>query len=430
MLNYFLKKLGVVFVFLIFPEVLLSQPIEKVIVDMEAPPFERGYYLGETVAKKYPEFELIYDQYLKDNISQHNFNVWSNKSIPFLEKNVPQELKDEWQGVIEAWNLSSVNKLGDGKLSIDEYKALNLLPDLGIGHRGSAFSVLGSYSSMQPSIIGQNIDVFSDKRLAGLYGITTFQSKHLQVASMGLLGLTGVTIGINSNGLFSSYINASDRTPYYSAHRVLDGSYPIAFFLREALQKSQSFKQALDNIRYQKVNYDSNFLIVDHNEGKVIEVARNGLRRLRSRGLDFQKSKSISDNKLLVLDCTWLIYPDQNCGKASEVTRWQRFLTLSNSKTSVSAKSVMNIMTDKANHGFEIFNKNTVFSLVYESSSSNVFLIKNTEDNPQYRPAALFTSDYKKSFFSGIKLELWLLLFILIFLYGFVLFKQKSESKV
>jgi len=93
---------------------------------MSDPPLE----IGQQSKTLFPDITQRYDKHLASILSQTAFNNILRNRLSNLLEHQDSDYQRERQGISSVWMLSNHNKLGDGLLSVDEYRLLNLLPDI------------------------------------------------------------------------------------------------------------------------------------------------------------------------------------------------------------------------------------------------------------------------------------------------------------
>jgi len=103
-----------------------------------------------------------------------------------ISKNVKSQYMDEIEGFASVLSGGTVNELGDGKLSRDEFLMINFDPDIATDHGCSATAVFGSRSATRQTIVGRNTDWAATPGLPK--GVVYSKTGEKQVASWCYLG--------------------------------------------------------------------------------------------------------------------------------------------------------------------------------------------------------------------------------------------------
>jgi len=218
------------------------------------------------------------------------------------------------RGLEGAWSFVRNSEPGDGKLSLEEFFILNLLPEIGLAPSGVSFGVFSHAAADKKSIVGRNIDWQNSDALQGLQAIMVYQYKNHSVVNIGFAGVVSVL---------------SDK---------------------DDVEVLESSPDSDINVRY----WDSD------------------------THLSRQWGKK---NQIAAVNCFVLLKMQNNCQDPKNVIRWKRLRTLATftNQKRASSDDVANIMFDRSNDRYEIFNKDTLQSLVYRSATNSLYLYASSQ---------------------------------------------------
>lgn len=400
------------------------------IIELQAqhsPPKKIGLKIGQYSKAIFPDIEYRYDTHLSKILTKTHFDYLLKHRLPILLKYVDQRYKDEMQGVMAAWSIIEINKLGDGFLSTDEYLLLNLLPNIGLAPNGSGFAAFKQASEDQYSIIGRNMDWKSTPELRSLQAITRYNYTDQAFVNIGFLGIVSVLTGFNQQGLFLSYFNAEPYSPYYKriySKSMNKKTQSTIFSLRKTLESSNNIKQATQLLSKLTFSQANNVLIADKNKVEVLEYAPNyqvKIRRWRSETHDNKPWKA--KQQIAVIDCNVLSILPDNCTDSKDNLHWHRLAKLAqfDSQQPAQKRDISAILFDTYNDGNEIFNVQTLNSVIFMPKDNALYMYVAPIDAQQYTypihqayldvlPTNNSLRDYKKLTLLQI---LWPILFLL-----------------
>ena len=407
-------------------EVVLANQSQLPVIEAktdEATALAIGLVIGRSSKSMFPDIEARYDSLLGSFINQQQMNTLRESLLPELFNRLQQSHQDEIQGVEAAWELVTESLVGDGKLSADEYRLVNFLPDLGFMPNGSGFATIGKASKDNKPILGRNLDWKVSSDFKNLQAITVYKSNEQTIVNIGFAGMVSVITGYNSDGLFVAGLNAAPYSPYYRPDSTIRKNHTsVGFDVKSLLESKTNSKQALKYLSAKHYRHDINLMIADEKAVKVLEHSKQGNSQIRSwnsplhASTDWDKRQQIA-----VVDCFALIKMPNNCQSANDLVRWKRFRQLANfdANSPASIKEISAVMTDTQNKRHEIFNQDTLQSVIFQPASGKLYLYSNRTAKPNDKPVyqayfdfseTLVKSTQASSSFFNIKTLFWLLI--------------------
>ena len=356
-------------------------PIMRIESD-QLTPLEKGLEVGRQSKKLFPDIEKRYDTHLATLLTPSLSRKLQQEILPQLLKQLPPEYQEELNGVAQAWSLTRTNQLGDGELSLKEYQLLNLLPDLGVFPDGTGFGVFGEVAKDNSPIIGRNLDWTSTPELRSLQAITVYQSSDKAFVNIGFAGIISVLTGFNHRGLFLAYNKAEPYLLYQQTPHSLENIHSSVFDLRQVLESRWSNQQATLYLSKQSYRYSHSILISDKNNIQILEYPRGGVAKIRRWNSPTRIDKPW-DKKLqqiALIGCHVLASLPNNCRSIKESYHWTRLsqLAIFTPSTPADAYDIRDILADRKNHLFEIFNAKTLQSIIYQPKNNYLSLYTAT----------------------------------------------------
>ena len=351
-------------------------------------PLEIGLDVGRKTKALFSNIEQRYDQHLATLLSRAAFEDIVRNQLPKLMETLDKSYQDEIRGIAGTWAFANKSIPGDGELSLDEYRILNLLPDLGFSPDGSGFGVFQQAAVDQSPIVGRNLDGYNTEHLLSLHVITAYHFSDISIVTIGFAGMLSVLSGFNSEGLFVSVLNAAPYNPYQKQPKQHTRPNSSAFDLRQLLETRASTKQASQFLSSRHYGFDINILLADKQVVKVLEYPTKNPAKLRAwdssthRGQRWQKQDQIA-----VVDCFALLTSPDNCKAPKEIVRWKQFQQLAIFKPTLLAdtQNISTLMFDKSNLRYEIFSQQTTQSMIYtpENGSLHLYTVDHTGKHPK-----------------------------------------------
>ena len=259
-----------------------------------------GKAYSEGILKMVPDFEMLVDTYLEEIFSNQDTYDEMLRRVEDLKPQIPQQFKDEIEGMASNFSGESQNVRGDDKVSIDEFYMYNLFPDILRATQCSFVSVFGRRSSRRNTISGRNLDWYggSQMQISRFQAVTFINNSSSRICSVGYLGFMGILTGFNDKKVFAAILDSESGSVYTSQGRI---SY--VFDLRLALENEKTLTGVADYMKAPAKLYTFNHIVAlsDPDESKVLENNFSG------SGPDDERVKRElrSDSSALNKGITW-----------------------------------------------------------------------------------------------------------------------------
>lgn len=341
-----------------------------------------GMEIGQKSKRIFPDIEMRYDSYLSSVLTQARFNQLAEDNLPQQLAQLEPAYLEELKGIASAWALVSQSILGDGFLSLDEYHMVNLLPDLHTLTDGIAFAVVDRASSQQAPLVGRNLDMQSNPELRSLQTMTIYHDQQHSFVNIGFAGISSVLSGFNDSGLFIAYFNAESYSPYNRTEPKPFPQKSSVFAIRKALETSSSTQQAIQQLSNNPYAHNNSMLVADKRTVKILEYAVGGNKAIRD-----WRSRTRADKpwhrpyQIAVIDCHLSSTMKNNCKDIKDTYRWDRLQDMAtfSATNPATVKNIAEILFDTENQGFRLFNQQTLQSMIYVPSNSNLYLYSQNE---------------------------------------------------
>jgi len=232
--------------------------------------YEMGQLLMQKILIAVPNFEQLLDSYMAEVIGSQNYYTVLLGRIADIRTQIPQEYRDEIDGMASQLSGGSVDSIGDGKLSIDEFYGIQLVADVFRSTQCSGISVYGSRSATGNTITARLLDWYdgSNHQLSQIQSVTIIKNGSKSICSIGYLSIMGILTGFNNEGIFAGVLDSPSGTAYSSSSK---RSY--IFDLRYALENDTALMDVAGHLADTSRHYAYNHLILlsDKHTSKVLE---------------------------------------------------------------------------------------------------------------------------------------------------------------
>lgn len=329
-----------------------------------------GVFIGTEVQKNFPDVEKLYDSYLAFLLSPSHFKQLLPQ-VKSLKAAIDPDYQAEADAIAAVWQLNTLDNLGDGKLSFNEFWLLQLLPDLTAVNKGSVFAV-ANRSDKNP-IAARNVDWKSTPELRSLQIINIYQYENRTLVTIGFAGLIGVINGFNDQGLFASLLDAAEQQVSTS----LLAPNSSSFDLRTILKQANKIGPASHELAQKSYPHAHQILLADRENVAVLEQPADGIGKLRKTdSAIITEMPWNSSEQLAAVNCFVLKTSPHNCYTTGDYYRWGRFAQLLKAfiEQNLSVSNVIALMQDQANIRQAIFNQDTLQSIVFTPKDRTLYL--------------------------------------------------------
>lgn len=329
-----------------------------------------GTFIGLEAKKNFPELEKRYDSYLAFLLSPSQFKQLLPQ-VNSLKAAIDPDYQAEVNAIAAVWQLNTLDKLGDNKLSVNEFWLLQLLPDLTAVNKGSALAI-ANRSDKNP-IAARNLDWKSTPELRSLQTINIYQYEDRTLVSLGFAGLAGVINGFNDQGLFVSLLDATEQ----QASTSLLPQNSSSFDLRTLLKHFDKIAPAGHELAQKSYSRGHQVLFADQGNIAVLEQPAGEIGKLRKTHSAIINEMPWNHNEqLAVVNCFVLKASANNCYMSRDHYRWGRFAYLLKAffEQNMSVGDVITVMQDQANIRQAIFNEDTLQSIIFTPKDRALYL--------------------------------------------------------
>lgn len=238
--------------------------------------YAMGRELMQKTEQLLPDYEQLLDSYLVGVIADQSSYDALLDHVGDIKPQIPQEYREEMDGMASRLSGGDADSLGDGKLSVREFYLMQLITDVLRPTQCSAISVYGSRSATGHTMTARLLDWYDgpDNQLAQIQAVITVKNGSKSICSIGYLGFMGIITGFNESGIFAGILDSPSGFPYSSK-----GKRSYALDLRYALENRTTLSDAAGFMTDTSRHYAYNHLIfLSHkNESAVLENNFSGI---------------------------------------------------------------------------------------------------------------------------------------------------------
>jgi len=349
--------------------------------------YDIGKEYGAKVLEAVPNYEKELESLLSETVAglhaqdkKITYETLVNRALEIAVNAQPRYM-DEIDGFASILSGGTINILGDGKMSRDEFLMLNFLPDISTITSCSAVAAYGDRSITGHTILGRNTDWYPGSRgqLGYVNAVVYTKTGPTQVVSFGYLGMIGDLVAINSSGVFVANLYSDVGAPYSAK-----GKRSVLLDIREAIETSNTVDEVGSFLGDPSriYAYHNNMYIADRNLAKVLEndFERNRALRVEDSQLNPGIEWNISDAIACVNGFVLKGNSSENFHKPGNEERWNNFIKLLMAEGGeVNSDGIKTIMSYHKQEGGgeddgDIYWKWTVQSLIYSFSDNSLEL--------------------------------------------------------
>ena len=171
-------------------------------------PAEVGAAYAETILKAVPDYEMVFEPYLFENIR----NAFSGRDIRYdsLEKrimslvsNLPDEYREEVESFAKAIADGEEGYLENGKLSYIEALTMQMIPDALRPTACSALSIGGTRTVSGERLSLRNLEwsLGSSAQMTQIHAVTFMKKGENSITAISVLGLLDMITAVNDDGV-------------------------------------------------------------------------------------------------------------------------------------------------------------------------------------------------------------------------------------
>ena len=311
---------------------------------IEGKPYERGIITGKLSSGLIEKQEEAFVAQLREIVPSSFYINFLNQMVRWFNRNIykyiPQEYLEEIYGVSQ----SASEKFS--YIGPNYYRILNYHAAHDIGHAMqqyhftacTSFSVWGNKTTDSSLIVGRNFDFSAGDEFCKDKIICFVKPEHgIPFAMITWGGMTGVTSGMNLNGLTVTINAGKSKIP-------LSARTPVTIVAREILQYASNIKEAYDIAKKSKLFISEAFMIGSAEDGKTAVIEKSPLKTaLRTTEGNFIISTNhfidtlFNDDKLNI----------ESKLKSASFPRYERTLELINRYDKLDINTVASILRNR-----------------------------------------------------------------------------------
>jgi len=259
-----------------------------------------------------------------------------------IEKNIPQEYRDEIQGMQSVFSYRN-DSLGDGQLSSNEFLILNLFADVVRPTRCSASAVFGDSSATGSTIVARNLDWYElpDSELWTIQAVNILKNGDKSMASISFLGELTFLSAFNNDHIFASVLDSDTGEPYPPTEA--KSSYTMA--LRYALENETTLQGVADSLVGKDYTFNHLIFLADKDNAQVLEENMGSRGRgLRTPISELRPGMTWDHPDAIATVNSFLLPENANNHNGSNVARWESYVKLYNEFLSKGKMGIDEIM--------------------------------------------------------------------------------------
>lgn len=364
-------------------------------------PTEFGEEYSVIIKKKIPNFEVMLEAYIIYclNAARGQYSLTTAyeeclKRVNDIKPKVPFEYQQELIGIATQFSAFGEDKIGDGKISLNELYIYNMITDVVRGTECSAISVYGSKSETGKNIIGRNLDWSDGDILCKFASIMTIKKGDNSICLIGYLAHMGLLSGFNKSGVFAAILDSSTSEKYSSIDKK---SYSLD--LRYALQNFRTMEEITEYMTKDENKYSYSHLIFigDKNRSGVIEnniSQKDYMRKIRwsdselNENIEWGVADSVGAVNCFLLKGNY----DNYTNNMYSINRWRAMREQLKSKgEKVTREELKEIITFDNGDGpgdwrsGDLYNDSNLYTLIYEPDTMELevsYKPLNGDDRP------------------------------------------------
>lgn len=307
--------------------------------------FDVGKAYAEAIVEAMPTYGAVIDNFLLLSVESAPDHLDLSTLISRADNlidDMPQAYKDELDGMSVVFN-SSVDKLGDGILSANELKLIQVVHDIVDPGSCSATAVFDQASSTGSTIVGRNLDWYDMPGISDLHNVQLYTNSDstYDMVGIGILGQLFPISAFSENHISGAVLDSDMRRGYYSSV----GADSYLADLRYALEHYNTMQDVGYYLLNQQNTHSYIAFLADENSAAVLE---NDLEHPEAKGLRYSDSvlrDGVSwgfSDALVAVNAFFLPgTTDNQTGAASNEKRYANYTNLYESK--LASKSALDM---------------------------------------------------------------------------------------
>ncbi|MBP5554398.1 MAG: hypothetical protein J6X94_05950 [Lachnospiraceae bacterium] len=240
-------------------------------------PYEVGAAYAQTILKAVPDYEVIFEPYLYENIRglfngrDINYDALEQRILT-LEASIRDEYRQEIEGFASAISGGVEGYAEDGELSYIEAITMQMIPDALRPTACSALTVGGSITETGSRISLRNLEWFlgSASQMTQIHAVEHLVKGEKSITAISVLGLLDMITAVNDNGVMIGILDVGtvNEMPF-----VYEGKKCYTYEIRYALENFDNAKEAAEflNAECEDFTWCHNLLVTDEEDAFCCE---------------------------------------------------------------------------------------------------------------------------------------------------------------
>lgn len=392
-------------------KIIIYPDYYDVTLDYEkADPESVGSAYAEAVLKAFPEFELVMEPYIFENIRLAFNGGYSVEGVESRMNTLYESLTDDQKKEVDGFAKTiSGGERGfseNGKISYEEAVICQMIPDALRATACSALSLWGDKTESGKPITLRSLEwsLGSENQMGAVNAVTHMKKGNKSMTTIGMLGLFDVISAINDDGVFVAILDVGSvkNEPY-----VCDGKKCYTFDIRNALE-NYSDATAVGN--YMVENSDNytwchNLIITDKEhsycaEDCVKEVSEkgDGFSILRDADTPLMDGLTWDSKDSLCIVNSYASKGNQDCFKGDEnnLVRFEKYNMWVKNKDKFSVKDVKDMITSEKADQYEVstvHNTGAVHLIIVDYETGNIQVAFTGKDGLKNKPDFIYVGN-------------------------------------
>ncbi|MBR6107080.1 MAG: hypothetical protein IKQ39_03640 [Oscillospiraceae bacterium] len=240
--------------------------------------FAAGKAYAEAILKAIPDYRVLMDGYLHENIrvafpETKNDDVYDIliKRVDALTDALQKDYREELRGFADVMADAEKPFADDGMISEYEANLLHMVPDILRTTACSAISADGSRTASGKRLSARLLewDLGKGNKMCSAHCVLHLENGDSSLISVTSVGLLDVITGINQNGVFAGDLDVGSYDTEYTA----EGKSSYSFAMREGLETCSTAREfgAFITADAERYPYAHNVFITDAEDAFVAE---------------------------------------------------------------------------------------------------------------------------------------------------------------